>query len=394
MIQSIQIQGYRSLRDVTWNPGKLNLVIGPNASGKSNLLRALALLQDSAAPGKRLSAEIKGEGGMGAILWDGRTERLRWILQTEPIEIRGALIPGLQPPVKPFGYSLDLERLGPTGGFFVASERLDPNGSGGKRYIDHATFQVLERSPDSRAEEESVDMEQTLLAVSVAPSTDPAVAGFRKALSSWTIFHDVRVDRGSKIREAVVSRLEKQLDPDGQNLISVLHTLYSTHREFKSDVDRAMKAAFGEDFEELTFPPAADQRVQLRLRWRSLENAQSAADLSDGTLRFLFLVAALANPEPGRLVAIDEPEVGLHPSMLAVVADLALQASERTQVILSTHSPQLLDAFGGEPVTTTVVQSKDGETKLTVLDGEELARWVKEFSLGALFKSGELEGMG
>jgi predicted ATPase len=89
MIQSIQIQGYRSLRDVTWNPGKLNLVIGPNASGKSNLLRALALLQDSAAPGRRLSAEIEGEGGMGAILWDGRTERLRWSLQTEPVQIRG-----------------------------------------------------------------------------------------------------------------------------------------------------------------------------------------------------------------------------------------------------------------------------------------------------------------
>src|SRR5690348_10493130 len=126
-----------------------------------------------------------------------------------------------------------------------------------------------------------------------------------------------------------------------------------------------MRAAFGTDYEELVFPPAADQRVQLRLRWRSLKTEQSAANLSDGTLRFLLLVAILANPEPGDLIAIDEPETGLHPSMLPIIAELAAEASERTQVILTTHSPQFLDAFTGEPPTTTVAEWVDGETKLS-----------------------------
>ena len=85
----------------------------------------------------------------------------------------------------------------------------------------------------------------------------------------------------------------------GQNLISVLHTLYTGDREFKREINAAMKAAFGDDFEELVFPPAADQRIQLRVRWRSLEREQSAADLSDGTLRFLFLLTVLASPEAG-----------------------------------------------------------------------------------------------
>jgi predicted ATPase len=391
MIHSIQIQGYRSLKDVTWNPGKLNLLIGPNASGKSNLLQALALLQDSAAEQHGLSAEIIREGGMGAVLWDGRSERLRWDLRTAPLEIHRDLSYNV---LGPLHFDLSLLRIGNSTAFLVDSEKLTAEAREGD------SQGLYERSPGRVVifgnPTESIDPplgDVTLLSVSVPPFSKPVVAGFREALSSWTVFRNVRVDRGSRIRGPVLSRFEKQLDPDGQNLISVLHTLYSTDRAFKADLDRAMKAAFGEDFEELTFPPAADQRVQLRLRWRSLQNAQSAADLSDGTVRFLFLVAALANPEPGRLVAIDEPETGLHPSMLAVVADLALQASERTQVILSTHSPQLLDAFGTEPVTTTVVQNRDGETKLTTLDGDELARWLKEFSLGSLFRSGELEAM-
>ena len=156
----------------------------------------------------------------------------------------------------------------------------------------------------------------------------------------------------------------------------------------------AMRAAFGDDFEDLTFPPAADQRVQMRLRWRSLKSAQSAADLSDGTIRFLLLLAILANPEPESLIAIDEPEVGLHPGMLPIVAEFAREAARKSQVILTTHSPQFLDAFGQEPPTTTVAQWVDGATQLSVVDGEELARWLAEYSLGALFRSGELEAMG
>jgi predicted ATPase len=238
-----------------------------------------------------------------------------------------------------------------------------------------------------------VPEQESLLSFVAGPFGDPSASKFREALSSWSIYQDVNVGQDSEIRRPAVARLERRVSPDGQNLIPVLHTLYETDRDFRDDVQMAMRAAFGEDFEELNFPPAADQRVQLRLRWRTLKNARSAADLSDGTLRFLLLVAILANPQPGALVAIDEPEAGLHPSMLPVVADLARQAADRTQVILTTHSPQFLDAFGADSPTTTVARWSEGETQLSVLDGDELARWLKEYSLGSLFRSGELEGM-
>jgi predicted ATPase len=159
---------------------------------------------------------------------------------------------------------------------------------------------------------------------------------------------------------------------DAQNLIAVLHTLYSGDREFKRDIDSAMRAAFGGEFEEIVFPPAADQRIQLRVRWKSLRREQSAADLSDGTLRFLFLMAVLANPDSPSLIAIDEPEIGLHPSMLPIIAEYAKEASTRAQVILTTHSPALLDAFTSAEPQITVVEWPAGKTQLRVCSGDEL----------------------
>jgi predicted ATPase len=89
----------------------------------------------------------------------------------------------------------------------------------------------------------------------------------------------------------------------------------------------------------------------------------------------------------------EEPETGLHPSMYPIVAELAVAAADRTQVILTTHSPQFLDAFAGDPPTPTVARSLDGETRLTIVDSDELCRWLHDYALGALFRFGELEGL-
>jgi predicted ATPase len=201
------------------------------------------------------------------------------------------------------------------------------------------------------------------------------------------------VSQKASLRLAAVARPEQWVDADGQNLTQVLHTHYTGNRDFKTDINAAMRAAFGDDFEEVLFPPAADNRIQLRVRWKSLKREQSAADLSDGTLRFLLLLTVLANPNPPELVAIDEPETGLHPSMLPIIAEYAVDAARRTQVVFTTHSPQFLDAFTDTKPTTTVAQWQDGETILKNVEGEQLAYWLQEYSLGALFRSGELEAM-
>ena len=178
--------------------------------------------------------------------------------------------------------------------------------------------------PGIEARPASVSEEEPLLASASGPfAANRFVAEFQKELAAWRIHQDFLTHRDALVRLPQVTRADTQLATDGQNLIAVLHSLYNSNRDFKNETNTAMQAAFGDDFEELVFPPAADGRIQLRVRWRSLRREVPAADLSDGTLRFLFLLAALANPNPAPLIAIDEPETGLHPSMLRIIAEYA-----------------------------------------------------------------------
>jgi predicted ATPase len=153
--------------------------------------------------------------------------------------------------------------------------------------------------------------DETLLSLTAGPFTiNQHIPIFRKQSAEWRIYHAMDVSLTASLRQTAIARSEKRVDADGQNFIPVLHTLYTEDRDFKKEIDSAMRAAFGNDYEELVFPPAADQRIQLRIRWRSLKREQSAADLSDGTLRFLILLTILATPFPSPLIAIDEPETG------------------------------------------------------------------------------------
>lgn len=382
-IQELSIKGFRSLRDVTWRPGKLNVVIGPNGSGKSNLLQAIGLLREAATGG--LSEAILRMGGVVPLLWDGQVEEIAWSVVVEPL-LEGEQV---------LAYELRLRRLGTTSSYRIEREMLAGGVQGAilVRAPDRAFMLDMNGQQVELGNAQLLQPEQALLQVGSVPLGSSAVTGFHDLLSGWSLYHDIRVDPGASLRQAAVARMEDRLAADGQNLIPVLHTLYTGSRDFKRAVDDAMRAAFSADYEELVFPPAADQRVQLRVRWRSLRTEQSAADLSDGTIRFLVLLAILANPNPPDLIAFDEPETGLHPSMLPIVAEHAADAARRTQVIFTTHSAQLLDAFTATPPTTTVAKWEEGETRLSVLDGDELARWLQEYTLGALFRSGELEGM-
>jgi predicted ATPase len=394
-ILRLDIKGFRSLKEVSWTPGALNVVIGPNGSGKSNLLRALEMISVSAQG--RLGKYVQSWGGMEPLVWDGRTDRIRFSMDLTADASRRAER-GLS------SYEFGMARLGTTSAFRIYRESL---GYPAKEETSRSVRTVLalgmqglraavfnESGKPWHVPTDSLSEEETVLSLASGPfPANRRIPPFRKQLGEWSVYHDFYVGKDAPIRQAAVARFEKRVAPDGQNLTQVLHTLYTGDRDFKKEIDLAMRAAFGDDYDELVFPPAADQRVQLRVRWKSLQQEQSAADLSDGTLRFLFLLAVLASPSPAPVIAIDEPETGLHPSMLPIVAEYAVDAAERAQVILTTHSPEFLDAFGKTRPVTTVAKWADGQTSLTVLDGEELDRWLKEYSLGHLARTGELEGM-
>lgn len=393
-IVKLEVKGFRSLRDVTWEPGDLNVIIGPNASGKSNLLRLLELVAVSAQG--RLGKHIQISGGMEPLVWDGRSDSIYMRVKGSPLDdFRNHERECLT-------YELQLGRIGQSSGYWIDHELLGNfyQVETGQRdqpfkFLERHHFKAHVFDSDNRsltAPEDQVPEQEALLSLAAGPFTaNPIIPKFQKQLSSWSVYHDLHVNRDAAIRQPSVSRPEQRVDPDGQNLVSVLHTLYTGDREFKKDINEAMRAAFGDDFEELVFPPASDQRIQLRVRWKSLKREQSAAELSDGTLRFLFLLTVLASPSPAPVIAIDEPETGLHPSMLSIVAEYAVDASQRAQVILTTHSPQLLDAFGDTQPVTTVVKWAGGETQMRNFDSARLQAWLKEYSLGAYFQSGELE---
>ena len=395
-IIQLEVEGFRSLKSQIWRPGDLNVLIGPNASGKSNLLRALELL--STAAGGGLGRYVQHEGGMEPIVWDGQANQIRLRAKLTPLP------PYTDEEQDALTYQLTLARLGKSSAYRVENEIL-----GNFREVEAGLaiepFKLLERDPlhaavysinaqRFEARPDSVPEEETLLSAASGPLTaNRFVADFQRELADWKIHQGFQTHRDAQIRAPQVTRADAQVSADGQNLISVLHSLYTGDRDFEDEINTAMRAAFGDDFDKLVFPPAADQRIQMRIRWRSLKREQSAADLSDGTLRFLFLLAVLANPAPPPLIAIDEPETGLHPSMFPIVAEYARDAASRSQVILTTHSPEFLDAFGNDVPTTTVVERQEGQSVLRVLSGEELSYWLEQYSLGELYRSRELEAM-
>jgi predicted ATPase len=377
-IQQISVEGFRSLKSIEWKPGKLNVVIGPNASGKSNLLRALETISLS-AKGK-LRDHILSEGGMQSLLWNNTSSEItfRVSVPTEGIWAASTVL----------DYQFTLTQLGRSADYIVSSETMDDN-LGKFSFSSHPTENS---NPKNETELSQYKSSFSLLNSLLSSAKDTVgVQQFQEKLAGFRIYQEISVGRNSPIRQANLTRMENQVSTGGDNLVSVLHTRYTSDREFRQTIDSAMRGAFGTDYQEINFPPAADNRVQMRITWKSLKQDQSAADLSDGTLRFLILMTILADPNPPSLIAFDEPETGLHPSMLPIIAEHAVDASLRTQIIFTTHSDQFLDAFAETRPTTTVAKRENGETVLRMLDEEALSLWLNEYSLGALYRSGELE---
>jgi len=380
-ILQLEVEGFRSLKHVVWKPGDLNVVIGPNASGKSNLLKVLELLK-AAAEG-RLRDHVIREGGMAALAYDQEAQEIKIRCEASPIDFG------------PLDYRFALARLGSSSAYELKREKLVGFPYGfhpkGRRKTEGSgrSGQLLPTVRNRRSREETV-----LAGCSTLNGCDRAAHEYQENVASWGIYQVLDTEKLSSVRSPAVVLHDELLKPDGGNLVPVLHTLYTENKVFKEEIDSAMFAGFGDEYKELLFPPSASQRIELAVQWNSLKHETRAQDLSDGTLRYLYLLAILVHPSPPPLIAIDEPETGLHPSMMAVVAEAAAHASRKTQVILTTHSSDFLDGFYKQTTpTVTVTENRDGETHLRVPEGGELEYWLKRYTLGDLFRTTELEQM-
>ena len=394
-IQKLSIEGFRSLKKIEWTPGDLNVVIGQNASGKSNLIAALEMLSASARG--RLSEYVISKGGMTSLVWDGQAQGVRFASEISFDK------DAHETQFDTFEYKLDMRRRGAANDYFLTDEfvvvrHLMARLNGGPNFTNLLTRDIqsamlfFDKSNDFEVVHEVSPAETLLSLASGAYGGNRWLPLLRKYLAEWSLYNDLFTHQNALIRQSVITRYDTRISPDGQNLASVLHTLYANDRDFKREIDLGMGAAF-DDFEEVVFLPASSQRIELGVRWKSLKSVQTAASLSDGTLRFLFLLTVLSDPNPPALIAIDEPETGLHPRMLPIVAEFAADAARQTQIVFTTHSDSFLSAFRDIQPTTTVVSQENGETKLDVLDNSQLEYWLKEYTLGELYETGQLESM-
>ena len=400
-IQELRVFGFRSFKDLNWQPGRLNLLVGPNGSGKSNLIHCLELVSRVARG--QLQNTLSDQGGIVPVLWDHKPGSCGWRLRIDPVDqlrdrIKDALTVEFE--MCQFhgssAYEITKDSLG---NWYKHEQGLESSPywiftrDRKRAYLfDQQQQKLVKVEEESSDHPDGYDENESLLS-HVADPENRIPMLVRRVLEGWNVHHDVHVERGSMMRRPATTQLTKKLAADGSNLVTVLHTLYTGSREFRDRIDEGMKAGFGEEYDRLEFQPAAAQQIQLAVQWKSSGQPHAGSDLSDGTLRFLFLLAVLSHPEPATLIAVDEPETGLHPSMLPVIAEYAEAASERTQVILTSHSPEFLDAFTGSSPHVTICHWEEGQTHLYGLDSATLGRWLEQYRLGHMFTRGDLESL-
>jgi predicted ATPase len=341
-LRSMSAQQYRSLRSIRMDLSDVNLFIGENGVGKSNLYRALQLVQ--AAVRGRLAHEISGEGGMFSALWSGErrnheSARIRFDVELMDMEraatFRYWIEAGMRPPPPAAGFPLEPQ--------VKAEELLIETGRRPVTMMKRDGPGIFVRDENGRMQthREQALTSETAIALLGDAGYYPEVGTFRRAVDAWRFYHGFRTDRGSPLRAPCLAVTAPMLDEDGANIAAVFATLVHT-REDTVELDGVIAAALGgarlvvpepqevADF-GLTLPEFPKRVFQPR-------------ELSDGQIRFLGLAAALMSYRLPPLIALNEPEASLHPDMLAPLAEMIAQAARTSQIWIVTHSEVLAAA--------------------------------------------------
>jgi predicted ATPase len=345
-LDSITIKGFKSIASIERIELKpINVVIGPNGSGKSNFISVFAFLH--AVRAGRLKDYVAQAGGADKVLHFGSkvTKFIHFDLLFGPEE-----------------YELTLR---PT-----ANDEL---------YEGVSTVRTESEYPPATTDKVNAlsDYGKWLL----------------DRMLDWRVYHFDDTTQYSPMRKTAKLDDNRFLREDGANLPAFLYLLREKHRDSYDLLVRTVQrvAPFFDDFR---LSPLELKPDDIKLEWRHKRSDQyfDASSLSDGTLRFIALATLLLQPERFRpsVILVDEPELGLHPYALEVLAALIRHASVTNQVIVSTQSSLLLDHF--QPEDVLVADRVDGGTQLTRLDSSRLAKWLEDYSLGQLWEKNEIGG--
>ena len=375
LFQNLKVSGFLSFGpkgiDLPMEP--LNVLIGPNGSGKSNFLEVFALLK--AAP-RDISEHLLRMDGSSELLWKGfKSSSISTVNATVDYPQRGLL-----------QHSMTLADGG--GRLVVIGEKIDPPGGDENepsyiRPIEKSSRGLFLEFPDDFRAGES------LLSFTATPEYKTP-RYLNEQYSQIRIYRNWSFGPTARSRYPCDTHGRSEFLNDGpqgpENLALVLSNIRGEDR-------RRFVTALQGLFDGIVDVscPVTGGTVSLFLEERD-GGQVPASRLSDGTLQYLCLLSVLTHPKPPPFVAIEEPELGLHPDAVAQIAELLVDASRRTQLVVTTHSRMLIDALSDYPSSVVVCEKHNGESRFERLDGNRLQSWLDKFSLGDLWGSGELGG--
>lgn len=396
LLNSLQLKGFLSFR-----PGSepveltnLNVLIGPNGVGKSNFIEAVELLH---ATPTDFSSAIRLGGSPNDWIWHGgkeatvaRIESLLSPVNSTP-ELRYAL-----------EFTDSAGRLEIADEVLEETKKADPRARDvrfyyrfqrGRPAINVSETVASEGSPrqyrQRKLKRESIDPQQSILSQRKDPDLYPEVTATAKRFGGIQVFREWGFGRFAALRAAQPSNLPTDvLLPQLANLGLVLNDL--EHRDDWTRFNDLMHK-FLPRFKRLSTKVSAGS-VQVYLHEEGLSVPVPATRLSDGTLRFLALLAILLNPQSATLICIEEPELGLHPDAMSLLADLLAEAAKKTQLIVTTHSDVLVSALTEHAESVLVCDYLENGTTLQRLEAEKLGLWLKDYRLGEIWRSGKLGG--
>jgi predicted ATPase len=376
MLTAVAISNYRSLRNIVIPLQRLNIVTGPNGSGKSSLYRALRLLGDTAQG--RVVLSLAREGGLQSTLWAGPESIARSVRRGEhavegtrreqPVNLRLGFASD------DLGYLIDLGLPRPSSSAFGLDPEIKRECIWHGPVLRPAAMLVDRQGPLVRIRggdgnwniaTQNLASFDSMMTHVADPRNSPETLVLRESIRAWRFYDHLRTDVDAPARLAHIGTRTPILSNDGADVAAAIETI----REI-GDVE-ALAAAVSDAFpqSELSITSSTG-RFTLRMKQHGLLRPLDAAELSDGTLRYLLWIAALLTPRPPALMVLNEPETSLHPDLLAPLARLIARAAERSQVIVVTHAAQLIAALLEHRCKSITLEKSFGET--TIAGSKEL----------------------
>ncbi len=369
MIERLAIAGYRSIRSIILRLGTLNVITGPNGSGKSNLYRALRLLSD-AADG-RLVHSLAQEGGFDSVRWAGpetiTTEMIngempvQGTIRKKPVSLQMGFT------ADPFSYCLDLGRPQPSASAFdgdpeVKRECLWRGSSMSAKTLcaDRRQSSLRCRGVKGGWQDIALPLQpfESMLAEYADPFAAPELIATREIMRSWRFYDTFRTDADAPSRRASIGTRTPVMSDDGSDLAAAIQTIYEMGDY--TALDHAIDDAFPGSSIRIN---RSDFGMQLALKQPGMLRELTAAELSDGTLRFILLMAALLTPRPPELMVLNEPENSLHPELIPPLARLISIAAEQSQIIVVTHNESLVEQLESDEICVPIrLEKRMGET--------------------------------